>query len=182
MPSGSGPLTVVLGDSWAAGSGTDDPARDSWPALLAADRKWRVRVDAYGSTGFATRGYCPGKAVSFPERVGEVLAMHPRRVIVEGGINDAVNAKSGASIAAGERRVLTALAAVPEIVVVGPAPAPAAHGRAPAVDAALALVARAAHRQYVSMLGLRLSYEPSGLHTDAAGQRTFARAVETATA
>lgn len=164
---GSGPRTVVLGDSYSVGLGLPD-ARLSWPTRLPG----RVQVFGFSGSGFGTASSpCPD--ASYADRVGRA-ARGTGLVVVEGGLNDFD--QPPAAVRAGLHEVLTALQGH-RIVVVGPVRAPARARAVPRVDRLLATECARAGVPYVSMTGLRLPYLADGLHLTAAGHRTFGNAV-----
>lgn len=166
--SGSGPPVLVIGDSYAMGSGLDNPAR-SWPAYLDG----RVRVDGFAGSGFS-RSAGPCRGVAYADRVAGDLANWPGTVVVQGGLND--YDEPAAQIEADTRRLLTALAGR-DVVVVGPASAPARAAAARRVDAVLARLAAAAGVPYISTADWELDYLPDRLHLTAQGHRDFGRRV-----
>lgn len=167
---GSGPPVVVIGDSYAMGSGLDNPAR-SWPAYLDG----RVRVDGFAGSGFS-RSAGPCRGVAYADRVG-ALSRWPGTVVVEGGLND--YDVPSAQIEASARRLLGRLAGR-DVVIVGPAAAPARLAAARRVDAVLARVTAAAGAPYISTTSWDLAYLPDRLHLTAQGHRDFGRRVAAA--
>jgi len=168
---GSGPPVAVIGDSYAMGSGLDDPAR-SWPTYLDG----RVRVDGFAGSGFS-RSAGPCRGVAYADRVAADLSRWPGRVVVQGGLND--YDVPAALIEADTRRLLTALAGR-DVVIVGPVPAPARMAGARRVDAVLARLADAGGVPYISTAEWDLDYLPDRLHLTAHGHRDFGRRVATA--
>lgn len=168
---GSGLPVAVIGDSYAMGSGLDNPAR-SWPTYLNG----RVRVDGFAGSGFA-RSAGPCRGVAYADRVAGVLARWPGTVVVEGGLND--YDVPAAQIEADARRLLRKLAGR-DVVIVGPAPAPARLAAARRVDAVLARVAAAVGTPYISATSWELTYLPDRLHLTAQGHRDFGRRVAAA--
>lgn len=168
---GSGPPVLVIGDSYAMGTGLEDPAR-SWPAYLDG----RVRVDGFGGSGFSrTAGPCRG--VAYADRARRDLARWPGRVVVQGGLND-YNVPP-AQIEADGRRLLRRLAGR-DVVIVGPAAAPARMAAARRVDNVLERLAEAAGVPYVSTANWQLNYLPDRLHLTAQGHQAFGRGVAAA--
>ena len=165
---GSGRRVVVIGDSWSAGLGLDDPAT-SWPSRLPG----RVHVAGFSGSGFS-RGASPCGDESYAGRARSALRGGAGLVVVEGGLND-FDQPSGA-IRAGFRKLMTALRGH-RVVVVGPADAPSRAGAVPRVDALLARLAAAYDVPYVRTSGLDLRYLPDRLHLTPAGHRAFGDAV-----
>ncbi len=159
---GSGDRVVVLGDSWSAGLGLDDPA-DAWPSRLAG----RVSVDAFSGSGFS-RLASPCAGACFAQRAPRAVSGGADLVVVEGGLNDVD--QPVAALRAGFTRVMRALEA-PRVVVVGPASAPARAAGARRVDEVLAAMASRYDAAYVSTLDLDLAYLDDGLHLTARGHR-----------
>ncbi|MGH1563968.1 GDSL-type esterase/lipase family protein [Mumia sp. DW29H23] len=153
---------VVIGDSWAAGLGLDDPGR-SWTSRLDG----RVHVDAFSGSGFS-RHASPCSGAWFAARAPRAVAAGADLVLVEGGLNDVD--QSDAALRAGFARVMRAVQG-PPVVVVGPAAAPAREAGARRVDAVLATLASEAGAAYVSTVGLDLDYLEDGLHLTLDGHR-----------
>jgi len=75
---------VTLGDSYTAGSGTDAPRRDSWPAQLAeALKRGDIRLRL---TNLARSGYTSGEVLD--EQLGQVATYEPDVVTLQVGAND----------------------------------------------------------------------------------------------
>jgi lysophospholipase L1-like esterase len=75
---------VTLGDSYTAGSGTDVPQRDSWPAQLAESlRRGDMRLWV---SNLARSGYTSGQVVE--DQLGQVAAYEPDLVTLQIGAND----------------------------------------------------------------------------------------------
>jgi len=168
MVTGSGERVVVIGDSWSAGLGLDRPV-DSWPSRLPG----RVHVAGFSGSGFSAHASPCGR-VSFGDRAPAALRGGADLVVVEGGLND--YDRSRAEIRAGLVRVLDAAAAY-DVVVVGPALAPARAAKVPRVDR---LLRRLTHRfgvPYVSTVDLDLPYLDDRLHLTPAGHVEFGDAV-----
>lgn len=173
---------VVIGDSWSVGLGLDRPAA-SWPSRLAAELGARVHVAGFSGSGFAAFSSPCGR-VAFGDRAARALAgsgsgSGGELVVVEGGLND-VDA-SDASIASGFRRVLRE-AGDRQVLVVGPASAPARAALVPDVDGLLARLSAQHGVAYLSTTDLDLPYLADGLHLTEAGHRTFGDAVAAAIA
>jgi acyl-CoA thioesterase-1 len=165
---GSGERVVVVGDSWSAGLGLDQPVR-SWPSRLPG----RIHVAGFSGSGFSARASECGR-VSFGDRAPAALEGGADLVIVEGGLND--YDRSRAEIKAGFARVMRAAAAY-RTVVVGPASAPARAGKVPRVDRLLAHLSKKYDVAYVSMVDLELPYLDDRLHPTVAGHVAFGDAV-----
>lgn len=169
VPLGSGRRILVLGDSWSTGARLE-PGVAAWPARLDGE----VHVDGVPGSGFSRGALeCPG--LSYGDRVAEALRRaNPDLVIVQGGLND--TDQSQRAVRRGFLR-LAILLAGRDVVVVGPALAPARADRVPAVDELLAELSDAAGFRYVSTTDLELDYHRDGVHLVRAGHRTFGAAV-----
>ena len=168
MVVGSGERVVVVGDSWSAGLGLDDPGQ-SWPSRLPG----RIHVAGFSGTGFSEHA-SPCGQVSFADRAPAALKGGADLVIVEGGLNDYDHSRR--EIKAGFARVMQA-AAPYRTVVVGPATAPARAARVPRVDRLLAHLSQKYGVPYVSTVDLKLPYLDDRLHLTPAGHREFGDAV-----
>lgn len=181
-PFPGGPRSVfVLGDSYAQGAGLRDAGDPSqaWPALVAEQLPATVTVDAAGSTGFTTSGFCDGPWQAYGRRLaGDSVAADA--AVVQGGINDALTGDPD-GVQRSAAAVLENLADVGAVVVVGPVDAPAAdHDRVAAVDSALRQATDAAHRTYVPLIAEQIELGPDRLHPTAAGQQRIAALVAAA--
>lgn len=165
---GTGRRVVVIGDSYSAGLGLDDPAR-SWPRELNGE----VHVFGFSGSGFSAHASNCG-TVSYADRAARAVANGADLVVLEGGLNDIHS--SDAAIRAGVRRVLTRLHDL-EVVVVGPVPAPARMPAAAHVDDVLAQECAEAGVRYLSMIDLDLDYLDGQLHLTPEGHREFGTAV-----
>jgi len=162
---GSGPDVLVVGDSYAAGLGLDEPA-DSWPTRLPG----RVHVAGFSGSGFS-RAASPCGAVSFASRTPDALrGSGARMVVVEGGLNDWD--QTPAAITLGFERLVRAVGDR-QLVVVGPASAPARERRVPALDALLARLSATHGASYIRTSDLQLGYLDDRLHLTADGHREF---------
>jgi lysophospholipase L1-like esterase len=168
-------LVVVLGDSYSQGAGLRGGPSAAFPALVARATGRTVHLDGFGSTGFTTRGFCVDRPVTYGERLtaDQLLALRPSAVVVEGGVNDARHGRP-AAVGAAAADLLRRLAAVPQVVVVGPADVRADRRQLAAVDDALAADAAAAGRPYLDLRRVRLPLQPDGVHPTREGQRAIA--------
>lgn len=165
---GSGDRVVVIGDSWSAGLGLDQPGL-SWPSRLSG----RVHVAGFSGSGFsAGASHCD--QVSFADRADAAVRSGAARVVVAGGLNDVD--RSDAEIRRGFARLMGTVGSY-DVVVVGPATAPVRARGVPRVDRLLAALARAHGVDYIATSDLRLSYLDDGLHLTRAGHRAFGDAV-----
>lgn len=165
---GSGPRVVVIGDSWSAGLGLDQPGL-SWPSRLPG----RIHVAGFSGSGFSTgASSCAG--VSFADGAGAALRGDADLVVVQGGLDD-VDRTDG-EIRSGFTRLMRALRAY-RVVVVGPARAPDRARGVPRVDRLLAALAASHGVEYVATSDLELSYLDDRLHLTEAGHRAFGDAV-----
>lgn len=170
---GTGPRVVVLGDSWSVGLGLDDPSR-SWPSRLPG----RVHVDGFSGSGFSAEA-SPCGALSYADRAPAAVGSGAAVVVVEGGLNDWD--ATDRAITAGFERLMRSLDGH-EVVVVGPAAAPARQRWMPRVDALLADLSAHHGATYVSTGDLALGYLPDRLHPTASGQAAFGDRVAEAVA
>lgn len=176
VSAGAPGLIVVVGDSYSQGAGLPTGRAGAFPALLARATARPVFLDGFGSTGFTTRGLCPGRPVTYGERLDPdgLLALRPAAVIVEGGVNDARHGDVP-GVEAAAAALLRRLAGVPTVIVVGPAAIPNADpARLAAVDAGLAAATRAAGREYLDLREHPLPMQGDGIHPTGAGQATIA--------
>lgn len=176
MVTGDGPPVLVVGDSWSAGIKLDDIG-GSWPHRLEG----RVHVDGFGGSGFS-RHASPCGRLAYADRVDAALDRldeRPGLVVLQGGLNDAD--QSAYDIRAGVRRAVARLVARgiarADIVIVGPAYAPARARQVPRVDWVLSGEAKRARVGYVRTRNLRLPYLADRLHLTSAGHTEFGDAV-----
>lgn len=170
---GQGRTVVVVGDSWSVGLGLARPV-ESWPAQLAG----RVHVAGFSGSGFSAAASDCGRRFAFDRRARRTLAADPDLVVVQGGLND-FN-QDDAQVRAGFARLMHVLGAghAPyDVVVVGPAQAPARAPWVPHLDRLLAALAAEHGVGYVSTRDLQLPYRDDSLHLTRAGHRIFGEAV-----
>jgi acyl-CoA thioesterase I len=165
---GSGERVVVIGDSWSAGLGLEHPI-ESWPTRLPG----RIHVAGFSGSGFSAKASPCGR-VSFADRAPAALRSGTGLVVVEGGLNDFD--RSRAEIKAGFQRVLRTASSY-DVVVIGPATAPARADAVPRVDRVLRHLSEKYGVPYVSTVDLDLSYLSDRLHLTPAGHRAFGDAV-----
>ncbi|TKJ28121.1 SGNH/GDSL hydrolase family protein [Blastococcus sp. CCUG 61487] len=180
-PFGQGSRTVAaLGDSYTLGSGLSGPEA-AWPAALTSRLDVSVVVDGVGSTGFTTRGFCPGDDVTYGERVDDDW-IDADTVVVQGGVNDVLAGRPD-DVAAAAGDLLAELEDVPTVLLVGPPNLP---GADPAdlrtVDDALRSAADDAGRPYLPLIGAGIELQPDLVHPTAAGQQRIADLVALALA
>lgn len=168
LVTGTGDDVVVIGDSWSVGLGLDD-ARRSWPSRLDA----QVHVAAFSGSGFSAGASQCGR-VSYADRAPGAVERQTGPVVVQGGLNDFD--QPSAEIAAGFRRLMTALADR-EVVVVGPTLAPRRREGARRVDLVLRELSQEYAVPYVSTGDLELSYLGDDLHLSLNGHQEFGDAV-----
>ena len=168
LVTGGGPRTLVIGDSWSVGLGQDDLGL-SWARQLPGE----VHVAGFSGSGFSARASGCGR-VSFHDRAPTALGAGPQLVVVEGGLND--YDQSAAAIGRGFRELMADLASQ-QVVVVGPAEAPARFRAMSRVDALLEALSEEYGVPYVSTGDLDLAYLHDGLHLTAAGHRAFGSTV-----
>ncbi|WP_165820979.1 SGNH/GDSL hydrolase family protein [Nocardioides gansuensis] len=169
LVTGSGRRVVVIGDSWSVGLGLRDLSA-SWPTRLPGE----VHVAGFSGSGFS-RTASPCGDRSYAARARRVVA-DADLVVVEGGLND--HDRSTAAITVGFLRLMRALAGLgQEVVVVGPAPAPARRSAVPRVDHLLAALSGAHGVRYVSAADWELPYLPDRLHLTAEGHARFGELV-----
>jgi acyl-CoA thioesterase-1 len=168
LVTGSGERVVVVGDSWSAGLGLDDPVQ-SWPSRLPG----RIHVAGFSGSGFSEHASACHR-VSFADRAPAALKGGADLVVVEGGLNDYDHSR--AEIKAGFARVMRAASAY-RVVVVGPATAPSRISAVPRVDRLLRHLSDKYGVPYVSTVDLDLPYLSDRLHLTPAGHRVFGDAV-----
>lgn len=161
---GSGQRVVVIGDSWSAGLGLEQPS-GSWPSRLEG----AVHVAGFSGSGFSA-GASGCRGVSFADRAAAALRGGADLVVVEGGLND--YDQPDADIRSGFARLMQQLDGQ-RVVVVGPATAPSRAAQVPRVDAVLAALAARRGVPYVRTSGLELSYLDDRLHLTAEGHAAF---------
>jgi acyl-CoA thioesterase I len=168
---GSGADVLVVGDSWTAGLGLDDPVR-SWPSRLPG----RVHTAGFSGSGFGAGASGCGPRVSFGARAADAIRTVPAGtpVVVAGGLNDWDS--SDAEVEAGLDRVLAATAGHP-VTVVGPANAPARSAYVARVEGLLERLCAERGVRFVGVSDLRLDYLPDLLHLTPAGHAAFGDAV-----
>lgn len=93
QPEATGPPTVFIGDSYAAGAGASSPSR-RWTSLVSKAEGWQEHNFAFGGTGYVVtsdkagcgKSFCP----AFLEAFDEALAAtpHPGFIVISGGRND----------------------------------------------------------------------------------------------
>jgi lysophospholipase L1-like esterase len=168
VTSGS-PTAVVIGDSYSAGVLLPNP-REAWPTILAREEHWKAYVEGVSTTGVTTDGFCPNQ--NFLHRLPKALAHHPQILIMQTGLNDATSPPG--AVRAKTTELLEKASKVPQLVVVGPPPAPATPpARLRRVDAELREACRPPRCHYVSALRWQLPYAPDRLHLTAAGHLIF---------
>ena len=169
--SGAGEDLLVIGDSWTAGLGLDDPTR-SWTARLPG----RVHTAGFSGSGFSAGASGCGPQVSFAARARAALRPLPpgTPVVVAGGLNDWD--MSAAEITAGFERLLGQLDGHP-LTVVGPAAAPARSAYVPRVEGLLERLCAEHGVRFVAVSDLALDYLPDLLHLTPAGHAAFGDAV-----
>ncbi|CAM3720215.1 SGNH/GDSL hydrolase family protein [Nocardioides marinus] len=169
--SGAGEDVLVIGDSWTAGLGLEDPT-GSWPTRLPG----RVHVAGFSGSGFSAGASGCGPQVSFAARARAALRPLPpgTPVVVAGGLNDWD--MSAADIRAGFERLLGQLDGHP-LTVVGPADAPARSAYVPRVEGLLERLCAEHGVRFVAVSDLALDYLPDLLHLTPAGHARFGDAV-----
>ncbi len=165
---GTGPRTLVIGDSWSVGLRLDDLAR-SWPSRLPQE----VRVAGFSGSGFSSRASGCGR-VSFADRAPSALISRPAVVLAAGGLND--HDQPSAAIENGFRTLMQDLGGQ-RVVVIGPASAPARAHAVPRLDALLSALCEEYAVPYVATSDLDLPFLPDGLHLTEAGHDSFGATV-----
>src|SRR5829696_972389 len=79
VSSGS-PTAAVLGDSYTAGYGLDDP-KLAWSTVLGRLEGWRTYVEGISGTGLTTGGPCKG--ADFNSRLSKALDHDPQILVVQ---------------------------------------------------------------------------------------------------
>ena len=160
-PAGEGP--TVLGDSYTAGFGLQDPSHGYAFALHPG------AIDAFPGSGFVDESPCG--AQSFARRLLELPA-GGELLIIQGGLND--SDEKGVEAAAIEALHIAKMKAS-KVVLVGPPTVPAkTPEELAAVDTAYANAAANVGVKYVPALGWKLEVSGDGLHLTEAGHRQFA--------
>lgn len=113
---------VFIGDSYAAGSGTSDPAR-RWTSRLSFNQGWHEVNLAQGGTGYLSKSTDPGAAArpNYPEEIAAAVKAKPDVVVVSGGRNDTLLPID--AVEAATKQFYTDLrAALPKAVVIAVSP------------------------------------------------------------
>lgn len=172
LVTGSGPETLVIGDSYSVGLGVK-PA-ESWPTRLPG----RVRVDGFSGSGFSyAASGCPG--VDFATRARSAVRDDTGLVVVQGGLNDFD--QPVAELESGFERLLKEVGDR-RVLVVGPPSAPERADAVPELDAVLARLAEEHGADYLPMRDLELPYLSDRLHLTVEGHRMFGDVVAEAVA
>lgn len=158
---------AILGDSYTAGDELDD-RRQGWAYMVGSD------IAGVGRTGFVNGGYCGNH--TYGERLDSVLALKPKTLIIQGGLNDWQAADKVADAAGA---LLARTGSVPRVVMVGPPDVPGRDGEA-AVDQALRSAVSISDAEYVSALDWDLEFLPDQTHLTPAGHAAFAANVASA--
>lgn len=171
---------AVLGDSYTQGPGLAGP-EEAWPALLGERLDAEVVLDGVGGTGFTTAGICAPAEITYRERLdADHVAEDADVVVVQGGVNDAILGRPD-DVGAAAAELLAELEDAPVVVVVGPAPAPAAEApKVATVDEALRRATEDAGRVYVPLTGAGIELLPDALHPTLPGQQRIAELVAAA--
>ncbi len=77
------PTVAVIGDSIESGTGLR-PA-EAWPALVAVDRRWKLKNYSVSGAGFVTRG---GDEQNFGAQVDQAIALRADMVLIGASDND----------------------------------------------------------------------------------------------
>lgn len=165
---GTGPRTLVIGDSWSVGLGLDDLG-GSWPSRLAG----RTRVAGFSGSGFSERASACRRA-SFADRAPAALREPVDLVVVQGGLND--HDQPTVEVTRGFHQLMRVLTDQ-RVVVVGPATVPSRARSVPRVDRLLAELSAAYGVPYVPTSDLDLPYLEDDLHLTGAGHRAYGDAV-----
>ncbi|MEV8023414.1 SGNH/GDSL hydrolase family protein [Microbacterium sp. NPDC080220] len=80
------PVAAFIGDSYTAGDGLADKAKERWTHLLSAEKGWYEKNYGTGGTGYATAGPIDG-ADTYLDRLSRITD-EPDIVFVSGGRND----------------------------------------------------------------------------------------------
>lgn len=114
------PTCVVLGDSWVAGTGTNNGAGLVLPKMLELLTGWETYAAGQGGTGYANPGTGSSDKFGGQARLNVVQEVQPDYLIVAGSSNDdAYTATVGAAAAALYAEV-AAVSPRTRIIVVGP--------------------------------------------------------------
>ncbi|MGH3350253.1 MAG: SGNH/GDSL hydrolase family protein [Nocardioides sp.] len=166
---GAGQRIVVIGDSWAAGYGLDDPGK-SWPAYLDG----QVRVSGFAGTGYARSSMERCGPISFGERAADAVRPGADLVVLEGGINDAHREVEEAE--KGFRETLDALKGH-DVVVLS---APRVSTRAAAIKGVNRMLKRVSAEYgvtYINVFDLELPYQDDKTHLTESGHVQFGETV-----
>ena len=172
------PLVVVVGDSYAAGTGATAPRSTAYPALIAADLTWDVRAAASPGAGYVVKGL-GGPVIELLRRT-PLARLDPDLVVLQAGHHDVTG---DAEIAQIRGRVVEAVEAVraaaprAQVVVVGllwPAAPPAG---AAGADQALRDAAASAGVLFTHTFDLRFP-GVAGNRTDDSGHQRIAVRLE----
>lgn len=117
-----GARTIMMGDSWTAGYGADDPATQSWAVLVGTDLGLNYTLDAVSGTGYVNGGNSGQD--SYINRLART-AVDPsvQLLVIQGGGNDA-GAKQEEYAAVVKDTIDQAKVTYPnaQVVLIGPAP------------------------------------------------------------
>lgn len=80
------PVVVSIGDSIMKGHGL--PAKDAWPALLAASNDWSLTNLACDGAGFVKTGDTDDCGDDFSSLVSETAELRPALILISGSSND----------------------------------------------------------------------------------------------
>ena len=166
---GAGQRTVVIGDSWAAGYGLDDPGK-SWPVYLDG----QVRVSGFAGTGYARSSMKRCGPISFGERARDAIRPGADLVVLEGGINDAHREMGEAE--KGFRETLDALKGQNVVVL----SAPRISTRAAAIKGVNQMLKRVSAEYgvtYINVFDLKLPYQDDKTHLTKSGHVQFGETV-----
>ncbi|MET3164387.1 UNVERIFIED_ORG: lysophospholipase L1-like esterase [Arthrobacter sp. UYEF10] len=126
------PVLLILGDSYTAGVGADQPGK-GWAYLVADSLGYPANIDGVGGTGFAWGGGPQdNQAREYEVRLREIAAnpsFVPNVLILQGGQNDALITSPDEIRTATARTIETARRLWPgvQVIVLGPsAPQPLA--------------------------------------------------------
>lgn len=128
------PVLLILGDSYTAGVGADQPDQ-GWAYLVAAELGYPATVDGAGGTGFAWGGGAQDDGGEEYEvrlrKIADNAAFVPNLLVLQGGQNDSSVANPDEVEAATAQTIEAARRFWPgvQVVVLGPsAPQPLAEG------------------------------------------------------